>query len=135
MKRAILSVAMALLGLLSVSVSAQDVFKGDWMGRFANDKFFLTLKFSTPRENSVFSWSSDIELDKVKGLRLPQSNAEVSPIHFELVRDAGTIIFDGMIKNGSAIGDYQFTPSQDYIAALKSMGYDNLVSEQLLRLA
>lgn len=127
----------ACVAMLSVSSRAQEVFKGEWLGRFENNKVWLSLKPAPALDHSVFGWSLNLEgleIEKVKGLTAAQTISDVSPIRFELTRDAGTVVFDGVIKKGSAIGDYQYTPNQDYINALRAMGYDNLSSEQLLRL-
>ncbi|HSB08532.1 MAG TPA: hypothetical protein VLM38_03395 [Blastocatellia bacterium] len=134
MKTAMTFVAVAvLIGLFAHSTSlAQEAFRGDWTGEFENKRCRLSLK--TSRGGSILdSWAS-FEAESIKGLTVPDSS-DITPIHFEVAREAGTIVFDGMTKNGHGIGDYLFTPNRDYLSAMKSMGYDNLSNEQLLRLA
>ena len=68
MKRQILS-AMAFIALLAISAGAQEVIKGQWLGRFENNKFWIQIKSSTSQDNSMFSSTFDLELDKVAGLK------------------------------------------------------------------
>ena len=135
MKRTSLLATSAFIGLISISVSAQEVFKGEWTGRFDTNKFWVSLKVVSGTDDWMFGTSFDLQKEKLKGLPANLGSTDVTPVHFELLRDAGTVVFDGMMRNGSGLGDYQFTPSRDYIASMKSMGYDNLTSYQLLRLA
>jgi uncharacterized protein (UPF0335 family) len=135
MKKATLLATTMLIALLPIITAAQEISKGEWMCRYEDGKFWLALRTESARDNSMYNWSFNLQLDKIKGLTMPPAGAASTPVHFELVRDAGTIVFDGTMRNGSGIGDYQFTASQDYISAMKSMGYTNLTSEQLLRLA
>src|SRR5262249_19109722 len=135
MRRPILLATTLLIAWLPIVAFSQDVSKGEWMSRYENGKFSLALRTESARDNSMFSWSFNLQLDRIEGFSMPQGGATATPVHFQLVRDAGTIVFDGMMKDGSGIGDYQFTASHDYISAMKSMGYNNLSTEQLLRLA
>jgi hypothetical protein len=134
MKRTAFLVAILFAGLFSATSLAQDKFKGGWMGEFENDRFRISLKGIPGTVDSNFDWSFGFDLEDVKELSAARANSAAAPVHFEIRRDAGTIVFDGTMKDGRGIGDYQFTANHDYLASLKAMGYDNLLPEQLLRL-
>jgi hypothetical protein len=136
MRKATMLLAIAFVSLITVSTSkAQDAVKGEWMGEFRNNKFWVSMKSSSGRSSWPFDWSLAFELDNAKELTVARERSDVTPVHFELARDAGTVLFDGLMRNGCGLGDYQFTPNQDYVSDMRTMGYDNLPAEQLLRLA
>ncbi|HJZ68051.1 MAG TPA: hypothetical protein VKF81_08015, partial [Blastocatellia bacterium] len=134
MKRTAILVAILSTALFSATSNAQDKFKGGWMGEFENDRFRISLKGIPGRIDSIFDWSFSFDLEDVKELTAARASSAVTPVHFEIKRDAGTIVFDGMMKEGRGLGDYQFAANPDYLASLRAMGYDNLLPEQLLRL-
>ena len=45
-----------------------------------------------------------------------------TPVAFHLVREAGTVAFEGTFKNGFGAGQFTFTPSQTYVATLRTLG-------------
>ena len=45
-----------------------------------------------------------------------------TPVTFQLARDAGIVAFEGTFKNGFGAGQFTFTPNQNYIASLRSLG-------------
>jgi hypothetical protein len=46
------------------------------------------------------------------------------PVHFQVVREAGTVVFDGTFRNGDGAGQWTFAPSRGYISALRTLGVD-----------
>src|SRR5262245_51581767 len=90
--RAVLALVILPAGLMS----AQTV-TGRWLLDFDTDSSIqLTLK---QRESGHGNWSSsdDYRLEDFRGLVRPQGSADV-PATFEMVRDAGTIRFEGQLN-------------------------------------
>ena len=48
--------------------------------------------------------------------------ASQTPVAFQLAREAGTVAFEGTFKDGFGAGQFTFTPSQTYVATLRSLG-------------
>jgi hypothetical protein len=44
------------------------------------------------------------------------------PVRFEIVREAGTITFEGTFRNGRGMGEYAFTPNPEYAKGLARLG-------------
>jgi hypothetical protein len=45
-----------------------------------------------------------------------------TPVTFQLAREAGNIAFEGTFKDGFGAGQFTFTPNQNYIASLRTLG-------------
>jgi hypothetical protein len=120
MRRAMLFAAIAFIELLSISVDAQEVFKGEWMGRLDATKLWVNLRIVSGTDDWMFGTSFNLQKEKLRGLPANLESSDVTPVHFELVRDAGTVVFDGMMKSGSGLGEYQFRPNQDYVSWMRN---------------
>src|SRR5262249_11835963 len=121
MRQGTILIAILLVGLLSASTSkAQQVLKGEWTAGFEGNRAWLSLKMAR-RGDSILDSSVNLDAENLKGLSLSKANSEAVSVHFEMTRDAGTFVFDGLMKNGHGVGDYQFTPNQDYVLALSAM--------------
>src|SRR5215216_6413104 len=118
--------------------SAQEPFKGIWEGGQSRwngvESLYICLK-SYNRVGERFSSCFDSEREKIKGLTFTPSSSESTPVHFEIIRDAGTFALDGIFKNGNGAGEYRFEPSADYVAGMKAMGYGDLSRDQVFVLA
>lgn len=47
-----------------------------------------------------------------------------TPVHFQLVREAGTIAFEGLFKMRQGSGHFSFAPNDNYLALLRSLGVE-----------
>lgn len=45
-----------------------------------------------------------------------------SPVQFQLVREGGTVVFDGTFRNGDGAGQWTFNGNRGYIAAVRALG-------------
>src|SRR5215469_3065373 len=128
MKRMMMVTVMGLfVGIWGASTSlAQEPVKGDWTGEFRDSKVCLSLHRSWDVGNGSYDSSFLIQTDNLKGLNFTPNNTTATSVHFELARDAGTVVFDGLMKDGRGIGDFKFEPNASYVSDLKGMGYDNV---------
>lgn len=96
---------------------------GRWLLDFERDgSLQLTLKRKSDGARDNWSSSDDFHIGEFQGLQRPASSAEVS-VHFLLVRDAGTVAFDGQLNDSGGSGRFRFEPNPEFIAALAKMGY------------
>jgi hypothetical protein len=70
-------------------------------------------------------YGEKIRIDDLQGL--PPASvraAQQTAVSFRLVREAGSFTFDGTFREGLGGGQYRFTPSASYAAAIRAMGLD-----------
>src|SRR5258706_2823840 len=81
---------------------------GQWTlgGPMVQDKVQLTIQRSTGKSN--MSSSSMAPLSQLRGLSRAQLDSSGSVARFELVRDAGTLRFEGYLQNGGGGGGVPF---------------------------
>src|SRR5262245_46123812 len=130
----------AAIGLLPRSYSApsstvQETISGDWTGKVKQtDKgpvLWLSLNHGSEGRKGGSQMSCDSPLQAFTGLN-PNANSNVQ---FTLQREAGTVFFDGLFKDGRGVGDFRFNPNSGFIATMRSMGYDGLTTEKLFSMA
>lgn len=126
-----------ILALVTIAVPglvwAQDV-TGTWESRLwddgdANDeRVYLSLKMDRERGN----WRSgfDIEVADLSGVSSAQLRGSTSDVAFEIHREAGTIRFDGDIRNGRGTGFFTFTADAGYLSRMAGLGYPDLTRER-----
>jgi hypothetical protein len=144
MKKALIIVTVALiftaLGLLAhgrttPSPMAQETITGDWTARVKQTDrgtvLWLSLNRNTEARKGRFQMSSHFPLQEFTGLN-PNANANVQ---FTLQREAGTVFFDGLFKDGRGVGEFRFTPNGSFISAMRNLGYDNISTEKLFVMA
>lgn len=72
----------------------------------------------------------------LRGLPLDQLSSEATrDVRFALVREAGTIGFEGTAERSEGRGTYTFVPNPVFVAALGPRGFRRPTSDELLRLA
>jgi hypothetical protein len=129
------------LGLLTSGYTApapavQETISGDWTAKVKQtDKgpmLWLSLNRNTDARKGGFQMSMEIPLQDFTGLD-PNANSNVQ---FRLTHDAGTVVFDGLFKDGKGVGDFKFTPNNGFIGTMRKQGYsDDLTTEKLFAMA
>ena len=109
---------------------------GRWILDFERDgSIQLTLKRRADAGgHGNWSSSSDYETRDFRGLQRPSGSSE-APARFQMVRDAGTISFEGQLSESGGAGRFSFTASPEYVAALSQMGYRAPDADDLFSLA
>jgi len=144
MKKALMISAIALvfaaIGMLTRGYTApppavQDTISGDWTAKVKQtDKgpvLWLSLNHGSEGRKSRSQMSCEIPLQAFTGLN-PNANSNVQ---FTLPREAGTVFFDGLFKDGKGVGDFKFTPDSGFISTMRNLGYDDLTTEKLFSMA
>jgi beta-lactamase regulating signal transducer with metallopeptidase domain len=81
------------------------------------------------------SSGSDIPVDRLEGLTSTQLSGAGGPVQFRLRRDAGTFMFEGIVRNGVGAGTFSFTPDQNFPAELAKRGFARPTSGEQYQMA
>jgi len=116
--------------------AAQEQVAGDWSAKVRDTdkgkKLWLELRSEAPDKWRRFNMSSsDYNLEDFTGFN-PNANGATQ---FALSREAGDIVFTGLVSEGKGVGDFRFTPNGAYLAAMRNLGYDDINSDRLFALA
>lgn len=66
-----------------------------------------------------------MRLAAFSGLTSAQINAAtMTPVRFEMRREAGNAVFEGTFRNGKGAGQFTFTPNPAFLDTIRSMGID-----------
>jgi hypothetical protein len=99
---------------------------GTWTGKAYDDR--LNLHFRFEEHSNV-------------GLTVPRSafqglnTADGADTTFQLVREAGTLKFQGRFSGGEGAGHYQFEPHGAYLQEMAKLGYKELSPKEQLQFA
>ena len=115
---------------------ARGVITGEWAAEFRTDTGSVHLMI----HRRVGAQGSDkryflLSLYRLEGLSqvLPIQND--SNLKFQLTRDAGTFLFQGVFQNGNGSGSYQFTYNPAFVTKMRELGYDNISPENQFLMA
>jgi hypothetical protein len=99
---------LAILFLLSKTFAANPAspLEGKWLGDFKVNAKDVSFRSTFWVENDEIRGTIDLPEEGFFGLPLSWIIVDSSSIHFELVRDSGTLVFDGHLKNNIVAGDF-----------------------------
>jgi len=110
--------------LLTVGVTgfAQNQSRGTWTAEVrSEDSQKLQLNIHRHEDHGQFGQS--FALNELSGLDPAAVSGTNVPVKFELRHDAGDLRFTGEFDRGLGHGEYTFTANQEYISAMKQIGY------------
>lgn len=123
----LLSIAFIIIVIGKLVIVAQSPITGEWKADARPDKvgregkIQLNISRKTDGEHKN-QFGSGFDYSELQGLTREQvQNGRVS---FRLVREAGTINFEGSFTDGKGSGTFTFTPDSGYLAAMRSRGFD-----------
>jgi hypothetical protein len=125
-----LILAFAAAFLLAFTARAE--IRGTWTAMHNDDPSHVQLNLDRTHNH----FGSNFAISAFSGLPADVI-ASQGDVRFELRRDAGVIAFDGSFLHGDGAGHFVFTPSPNYVSALKSMGVrsdEELDDDRLLSL-
>jgi hypothetical protein len=106
------------------SVAAQSAIAGEWTGSLGKNDSKVNLNFERRSDKGRKNqFGQSYEFAELQGLTREQALRD-GPVRFSLVREAGTIDCEGSFQNGKGSGTFRFSPSQAFVSAMKSRGYD-----------
>src|SRR6187549_462543 len=117
---AIIGLMVFALARPSAPLNLQDAINGQWFLSPSKTDGFVNLTLQREGPGVHFNSSDGIRLINLRGLNATQMQQDGSAARFELVRDAGTIEFEGRFKNGKGAGTFVFKPNQSFVSEMKS---------------
>lgn len=112
------TLAAALLLLTAVAAHAE--VRGAWTA-MSDEKQSDRLHFQFTRRRSNNGMSMPISA--FSGLTAAQVDATTqTPVRFELRREAGTLVLEGLFRNREGAGHFTFTGNDNYYAAIRALG-------------
>jgi hypothetical protein len=116
------TLAVTALALVTATTAFAQQLDGAWTAS-KNDKndgkIYLSVVFDRSQNGNTMPMSN------LSGLTEAQVRATTqTPVHFEMKREAGNIVFDGTFRNGKGAGQFDFQPNRNYIAQIRSLGLD-----------
>lgn len=99
---------------------------GTWMGTVRGDALNLSFRFQEHGQMSL-----TVPRSAFQGL----NTEDGADTKFQLVREAGTLSFEGRFAGGEGAGHYQFTPSATYLQEMEKLGYPNISPDEQLPFA
>jgi len=123
--RAIAPAVLLSLFLGAPSPAPGQALEGRWLLDF--DREDGRVQLTMRRSSSQGNWnnSSSYALTDFRGLVRPAGTVQ-KPAHFEMVRDAGTIRFDGELDESGGSGRFQFAANPEFDKYWRSLGYSSL---------
>src|SRR5262245_12963684 len=120
------AIALVAYGFSRPSLPAQEMIKGDWTAKVRETdkgrRLWLTLNSASDNGQHRFNSSFEVPLQDFSGLD-PNASSNVS---FSLQREAGTVVFEGLFKDGKGVGDFRFTPNRNFANGLRGQGSDRV---------
>lgn len=125
--------------LLFVTLNAQNREGQEWTLRRATDAQQVNLRLEiNQRRGGGWNHSShttDIPWSSVRGLQPSQLDTGSTNAKFEIVRDAGRFLCEGITGMGRGTGSFRFEANPNYAEQLRQMGYTSPDSEQVFNMA
>jgi len=133
------TLAIAAVLLFAVASTALAELHGSWTADSWETKpDRLQLNMSRGRSHN---YGHSMNLSELTNLSEAQvAGATAVPVQFQLVREAGTISFEGSFKNGDGAGQWTFAPNGGVLSSLRALGVEferahQTEEEELLSLA
>jgi hypothetical protein len=115
--------AVITLAVCLSAATASAAIEGAWTAS-TSEKHPDRIYFSTTRGESMQNGMT-MPLAAFTGLTSAQLNASVmTPVQFQLRREAGVISYEGTFRNGKGAGQFTFQSSPSALAAIRALGVD-----------
>src|SRR5687767_45873 len=112
--------------------------RGDWTADARNswsDDGEPRLQLNLRLPDSYGSWGSGVRFSELQGLAPGARDGMAQDARFSWTREAGTFRFEGTFHNGQGVGTFTFSANPAFATGMAGLGYRNLSTDQLLRLA
>ncbi len=107
-----------LLGFLTIAAVGQcKSNRGTWTAQLANDQSGK-LQFRMTCSQGVDSMGHPLSPTELQGLDPAAIRGNHMPVKFSLLREAGSLQFEGTFNDGVGYGEFTFTPNQEFLSAM-----------------
>ena len=97
---------MIAASVLAGTTLAQTHLEGDWRGFWVREGDSLRVQFEFKEASAGYSGTFGSEDLRVAGIPIRSIRTVSFRVHFELVGDASTIVFDGQLRGDSLSGEF-----------------------------
>jgi len=124
MRFACYSAVLCLLlgGLTATAVAQCKGNRGTWTAELSQDQPG-NLQFRLTCSEDAGSMGHPLSLTELQGLDPAAIHGNHTPVKFSLVREAGSLQFEGVFNEDVGYGEFTFTANQEFLSAMKQMGY------------
>ena len=131
-------IALLALGVFTLAraIPAEQTITGQWMIDPSPKAGKIQLTLHRSADHSEMTSTSDFSADQLRGLARPQMDSPSgAAVHFEIARNAGTLACEGFFRSGRGSGAFTFSPSQNFVSEMHSLGYNGLSTETVFSMA
>jgi beta-lactamase regulating signal transducer with metallopeptidase domain len=111
--------------------TAQENLPGTWELRPTGQEGVVHLRLTELRSSN----GSNVAVGQLEGLTAAQLAGPGGPVQFRIRRDAGTLIFEGVLRSGVAAGTFSFSPNPTFPAELAKRGFTRPTAREQYQLA
>ncbi len=129
------SSALAAVGAQAAGVDGTWEMRAGSGERWRDGRVQLNLKVDRDGRSDNWNMGYGQSLDDLQGLSEAQATGSAEGVRFELVREAGTVAFEGDFRSGRGTGFFSFTPSTMFVSRMADLGYRDLPNDRLLMFA
>lgn len=112
---------------LSARAVAPGELAGTWTAELKPEQRQVQLNLRTGGDSQ---WGESLSVSELTGF-----SAQDGEARFSLVREAGTLRFDGSFRGGQGAGHYRFEPAAGFADEMAKLGYPEARGEKALHLA
>ena len=115
----------------TIGDAIQDDLPGTWELRPAGRPGMVHLRLTEGHNSN----GNDVPMASLEGLTEAQLTGAGGPVQFRITRDAGTLLFEGVVRSGVAAGTFTFTPNAAFPAELAKRGFAKPTAREQYQLA
>ena len=123
--------ALDAVGGATIGGAVQDDLPGTWELRPAGRPGMVHLRLTEGHNSN----GNDVPMASLEGLTEAQLAGAGGPVQFRITRDAGTLLFEGVVRSGVAAGTFSFTPNAAFPAELAKRGFATPTAREQYQLA
>jgi beta-lactamase regulating signal transducer with metallopeptidase domain len=111
--------------------TAQENLPGTWELRPTEKEGVVHLRLTELNSSN----GSNVPVDQLEGLTAAQLAGPGGPVQFKIRRDAGTLTFEGVLRNRVAAGTFSFSPNPTFPAELAKRGFAQPTAREQYQMA
>jgi len=116
------------LCLVSDALISQDNIQGKWKAKRIDGKINLSMRIIQKREFGDWQFPNTFHKSDFEGFAWEKKAS------FRLVREAGTLVFEGELSEGSGSGRFVFHPNPEFGIFLEGKGFDDVEDKDMMML-
>lgn len=130
-------VAAVFVAGLPLPAAAQEMV-GTWETHLSGDapaenRIQINMRANRGRGNHQNGFS--VDLDRLEGLSSAAARGTARDVVFQLVREAGTVTFEGDFRDGRGTGFFTFVANEIYVQAMAELGYGGMTAPRVYEFA